>query len=238
MVTTVERPPENDYDAFAEAYAQDNESNPWNAYYERPAVLRLLGDVSGRRVLDAGCGAGALSVALVERGAEVVGIDTSEALLRLAADRLTDRARFELGDLRDVLPFADGAFDVVVASLVMHYLQDWEPTLREFRRVLIPGGRLVISTHHPFMDHAFSGETDYFATYDFSEEWQRGDRAVQMRFWHRPLRAMFSSLESAGFQLESLDEPGPEEIVRELDPEAWTSLTTEPRFIFFSSTRR
>lgn len=47
----------NDYDAFAAAYTADNESNAWNAYYERPASLALLGDVAGLRVLDAGCGA-------------------------------------------------------------------------------------------------------------------------------------------------------------------------------------
>jgi ubiquinone/menaquinone biosynthesis C-methylase UbiE len=57
------------------------------------------------------------------------------------------------------------AFDDVTASLVLHYLRDWGPALREFRRVLQPAGRLIISTHHPFMDHALAGGTDYFATY-------------------------------------------------------------------------
>ncbi|MBJ7529892.1 MAG: hypothetical protein JHD04_10280, partial [Nocardioides sp.] len=52
------------YDDFAEAYARENESNLFNAHYERPAMLDLAGDVSGRRVLDVGCGAGALAQAL------------------------------------------------------------------------------------------------------------------------------------------------------------------------------
>lgn len=47
---------ENDYDAFAAAYDADNEVNAWNAYYERPAILALVGDVAGLSVLDAGCG--------------------------------------------------------------------------------------------------------------------------------------------------------------------------------------
>lgn len=229
--------PENDYDAFAASYARDNERSPWNAHYERPAVLRLVGDAARRRVLDAGCGAGALSVALVERGAEVIGIDRSSALLQIAADRLAGRARFQRGDLRNLLPFDDGAFDVVVASLVMHYLEDWGPTLREFRRVLAADGHLVISTHHPFMDHALAGGSDYFATYDFSEDWHSGEQAVQMRFWHRPLRAMIRSLSAAGFRVEIVDEPEPDGVIRELDPDAWTKLTTEPRFIFFSATQ-
>lgn len=48
----------NDYDSFAEAYSAENESSLINAYYERPAMLDLAGDVVGRRILDAGCGSG------------------------------------------------------------------------------------------------------------------------------------------------------------------------------------
>ncbi len=48
----------NDYDSFAEAYAAENENSLVNAYYERPAMLALAGEVTGRHILDAGCGAG------------------------------------------------------------------------------------------------------------------------------------------------------------------------------------
>ncbi|WP_244135728.1 hypothetical protein [Burkholderia seminalis] len=51
--------PENDCDAFAAAYDADNEVNAWNAFYERPAILSMAGDVANLRVLDAGCGGGA-----------------------------------------------------------------------------------------------------------------------------------------------------------------------------------
>jgi hypothetical protein len=57
------------YDQFAAAYAADNESNAFNALYERPAMLALLGDLRGKRVLDVGCGSGALAEAMLERGA-------------------------------------------------------------------------------------------------------------------------------------------------------------------------
>lgn len=92
--------PDSDYDAFAAGYARDNERNPWNAHYERPAVLRLVGDAAGRRVLDAGCGAGALSAALVERGA-VVGVDHSSALLKTVdLQRAAHRANASSGPAR------------------------------------------------------------------------------------------------------------------------------------------
>ena len=57
----------NDYDGFAEGYSASNENNLINAYYERPAMLALAGDVTGRRILDVGCGSGALLAALRDR---------------------------------------------------------------------------------------------------------------------------------------------------------------------------
>lgn len=149
----------NDYDSFAEAYAADNENNLVNAHYERPAMLALAGDVAGRRILDAGCGSGSLSAALRERGAVVTGIDASAGILALARRRLGDDAALHVVDLRDRLPFGDGAFDDVVASLVLHYLEDWGPTLTELRRVLRPGGRLIASVDHPFVAYANSARS-------------------------------------------------------------------------------
>ena len=78
----------NDYDAFAAAYAAENDNSLANAYYERPAMLELAGDVRGRSVLDVGCGSGALSAALRDRGATVTGMDASAAMLDLASRRL------------------------------------------------------------------------------------------------------------------------------------------------------
>lgn len=113
------------YDSFAERYSADNESNLINGYYERPAMVGLAGDVDGRRILDAGCGSGPLSAALRERGAVVTGFDSSRAMVELARRRLGGDATLLVADLSEPLPFADGAFDDVVASLVLHYLEDW-----------------------------------------------------------------------------------------------------------------
>jgi len=58
----------NDYDSFAEAYSAENEASLISAYYARPAILALAGDVAGRRILDVGCGAGPLLAELRDRG--------------------------------------------------------------------------------------------------------------------------------------------------------------------------
>jgi SAM-dependent methyltransferase len=223
----------NDYDAFAAGYTADNDGNATNAYYERPASLALLGDVDGQAVLDAGCGAGSHAAELIRRGATVTGLDKSAGLLAIARQRLGTSVSLHEGDLSGPLPFPSGSFDAILASLVMHYLEDWGPTLTEFRRVLVPGGRLVISTHHPFMDHPLSGRPNYFATYDFTEEWTRGGQTVLMRFWHRPLHTMTDAFSAASFALDVVSEPQPHPAAESLFPTVYADLRTNPRFLFF-----
>ena len=124
------------YDSIAEGYTAENETSLVNAYYERPAMLELAGDVTGRRILDAGCGSGPLFAALRDRGAMVTGIDSSAAMLEQARRRLGAAADLRVADLASPLRFPDCTFDDVVASLVLHYLKDWGPALAELRRVL------------------------------------------------------------------------------------------------------
>jgi hypothetical protein len=56
-----------------------------------------------------------------------------------------------------------------------------------------------------------------------------------VRFWHRPLSAMTAAITGAGFALTAIDEPAPDPRVERLDPRAWRSLTTAPRFLFVAA---
>ena len=227
----------NDYETFAAAYSRTDETSSYRAFYERPAIVSLAGDVRGLRVLDAGCGGGALAGRLAALGAAVTGIDSSAGLLRIARERLGPGVRLHRGDLGQPLPFGAGSFDLVVSSLVMHYIADWAPTLREFRRVLSPGGRLVFSTHHPFTDLRASGSDDYLGTFQFTEVWERDGQAMPMRFWHRPLRAMTAALRDAGFRVEEIAEPDPVPELAATDPQTYQWLSRGAQFLFFSAVR-
>ena len=77
------------YDTFAAAYAHENETGLFNAWYERPEMLRLSGDVEALHVLDAGCGHGPLLQELHNRGAIVSGFDISSAMIELAREGMT-----------------------------------------------------------------------------------------------------------------------------------------------------
>jgi SAM-dependent methyltransferase len=95
------------YDSFAESYSTDNESSLFNAYYARPAMIKLAGDVNGHRILDAGCGSGPLSAALLAKGAIITGFDGSPAMIKLARQRLGENAELHVADLSQPLPFPD-----------------------------------------------------------------------------------------------------------------------------------
>ena len=196
-----------DYDAFAEAYSRANETNFLNAYYERPAMLELAGDVDGLRVLDAGCGSGPLAAALQDRGAAVTGFDSSAAMVDLARGRLGADADLQVADLGEPLPFQDDAFDLVTASLVLHYLEDWSGPLRELRRVLRPGGRLILSVPHPSV-YLFNHQgQDYFTTTQYSEDFEFDGQRAELTYWHRPLHAMTDAFTETGFRIAVVSEP-------------------------------
>ncbi len=222
------------YDAVAADYAAEAEDGSYNAYYERPATMALLGEVDGRSVLEAGCAAGGLTVLLAGRGARVTAFDVSPAMVALARRAVGGRAEVRVADLSQPLEFAaDGSFDLVVASLVMHYVRDWEPVLAEFRRVVKPGGAVVFSTHHPAMDWQLHAAGDYFAVKQVTETWHKRSGDWQVSFWRRPLTAMCDAIASAGFVIERLAEPMPLPELARRDPGADQSLRTKPRFVFF-----
>ncbi len=224
----------NDYDSFAEAYATETESNLINGYYTRPAILDLAGDVTGRRILDVGCGAGPLAAALRERGALVTGVDSSAKMLELARQRLGEGPALLVADLADPLPFPDNTFDDVIACLVLHYLEDWTAPLAELRRVLAPGGRLIVAVNHPWIYKLIRPEGDYFATEAWSDEYTFGGQTAVLTNWHRPLHAMTSAFTAAGFRIAVVGEPPAAPGARERFPD----LTTSPSgsflcFLFF-----
>lgn len=116
------------------------------ARYE--AVVRAADDLVGARLLDLGCGDGALSYRLERAGARVVGIDLDPTGLAHAAGELTARGS-RVALVRggaDGLPFADASLDVVVCSDVIEHVARPLDLLVEVRRVLLPGGRLVLTT--------------------------------------------------------------------------------------------
>ncbi|WP_454294785.1 class I SAM-dependent methyltransferase [Salana multivorans] len=223
------------YDAFADEYDDKARHAPQTAFVDRPALLGLLGDVSGARVLDAGCGSGLYAEELLRRGADVVGLDASDGLLDIARSRLGERATWRCHDLADPLDWLpDRSVDHVLMALVIHYLDDPVPTLRELHRVLRDEGTLVLSTQHPASDWRELGGS-YFADEMYEETWSTG---WVMRYRRRPLETLVREFADAGFRIDQLIEPRPVPELRQRSPETYERLHREPSFIAFRLTKR
>ena len=110
-------------------------------------VSEIVAGVAGaKRLLDAGCGSGRLTIALAEAGAAVTGVDTNTGQLQAAARRASEAGvslTLREADFDDALPFAESSFDAVVSRLSVMAAADPVATLRELGRVLEPGGRIV-----------------------------------------------------------------------------------------------
>lgn len=160
----------------------------------------------------------------------MVGVDLSPVLVEIA--RSLWPGEFRCADLAEPLDFPAGSFDLVTASLVMHYLWDWASPLAELRRVLKPGGALVISVHHPCEDWRWFDLPDYFSTELVTDRWRVADSEIEVQYYHRPLSAVFSSLREAGFRVDDVVEPMPLPECEQADPRAYESLTTKPLFLY------
>lgn len=218
------------YDVMGRDYQQHATDSPYNAHYDRPAVLAALGPVRGLRVLDAACGPGLYTQELLARGAVVMAFDASPVMADLARARIADQAQIDLAVLGQPLPYPDGAFDSIVCALAIHYADDRAVAFAEFCRVLRPGGALVVSTQHPTTDWLRKGGS-YFDVKLETDVWhtESGDQPV--RFWREPLGALCGYATAAGFLIEKVIEPLPAETMRALYPEDYRKLTTEPGFV-------
>ncbi|MDO5494775.1 MAG: class I SAM-dependent methyltransferase [bacterium] len=226
--------PHSGYEEFADGFAGHAEASAYNAHYDRPAVLELLGDISGLDVLDAGCGPGFYAEELLARGATVTGFDASPRLVEMATARTGGRGTFRVHDLHEPLDWIpDASFERAVMALVIHYLEDPVPALRELRRVLRAGGRLVLSTHHP-MDAWRRHRGSYFADEMVEETWRSGWR---VRYRRIPLQTLVEEFQAAGFAIERIVEPRPAPSMEREFPEEFAKLSAVPAFILFSLTK-
>ena len=224
------------YAGKALKYAKKVDTSPWNAHYERPAVVSLLPDLKGAKVLDVGCGSGWYAEYLLSRGAVVTAFDLDPDFVALTQSRVGEHAQVLQADLAKPLDFAaDGEFDVVLCPLVLHYLKDWKSALHEFYRILKPHGILVFSTHHPFNDWKLFNKEDYFAVELLEDEW---DEVGKVTFYRRPLTTISQDLFSAGLVIEHILEPQPTEDFRRVNPVDHERLSLNPWFIVIRAVKK
>jgi ubiquinone/menaquinone biosynthesis C-methylase UbiE len=139
-----------DDEPFAQRYAERHRKivEGFGREYAEKLVSRGF---RGGKIIDVGCGFGAMNIVLAYRfvDSEIVGIDLSDPLLRLAnqsaqAANLGDRVRFEKADVHQI-PYPNDSFDVVINTNMVHLVDDAVQMLNEIERILVPDGRLFIA---------------------------------------------------------------------------------------------
>ncbi|RDE10877.1 MAG: hypothetical protein C4K48_12790 [Candidatus Thorarchaeota archaeon] len=220
-------------EAFADLIAESG--TPHHRHILNPCVEQLLGDVKGKKLLDAGCGEGYLSRYYAGKGASVTAVDLSERLIetsRSLAKREGIIVEYRATDICHLDSIPDHEFDIVLANLVLLNVPCLREALREFYRVLREGGHLVFSIVHP----AFNlygpgswemGEKDpktgrregvyfkvdkYFDEREYERYWttRTGERfPAAISFFHRTLGTYLNALIASGFNLVAFREPQP-----------------------------
>lgn len=172
----------------------------WSRFYDLPAVQRMvyrpvqdavvsaLAERDAPRVLDVGCGTGLLTTRLADdEGYHLVaGVDLSFGMLEQAEARSRLPAWVQGDSMR--LPFPDGCFDAVVSTESLHWYPDQVAALREFNRVLAPGGRMLVALVNPVTE---------------SVSWMAhaGSQLANQPFWWPTRQRMRDQVASAGFRM-------------------------------------
>ncbi|WP_263411204.1 class I SAM-dependent methyltransferase [Terriglobus tenax] len=209
----------NGWDRSAQAWIADmGEEGDWGRRtFLDEAMLSRLRSGSFYRALDVGCGEGRFCRKLQSLGIATTGIDPTEALLTEARRR--NPSGTYTNAAAEQLPFADGAFDLVVSYLSLIDMELYEKAIAEMTRVLAPGGTLLVANltslstakagngwqydllgkpKHFTIDH-------YLEPRSSLESW----RGIHIRNWHRPLSDYMRQFLVQGLVLTHFDEPAP-----------------------------
>jgi 2-polyprenyl-3-methyl-5-hydroxy-6-metoxy-1,4-benzoquinol methylase len=226
-----------------------------------PAFAAFVGDVAGKRVLDAACGEGTSARRLAAAGARVVGVDLAQRMIDLAVERERTAPlgiTYRQASLDDLSAFETGAFDVVTCQMALMDLGPLDASLAECRRVLRSGGTLAVAIAHPvsFTPRMQAGVdtrgrpvltmAEYFAGWSGTTRWsfagsdleRQGVAAFTVVRYHRTVSDYVNALLGAGFGLTGFAEPRPGEAACQELPRLAFWRDHAPLYLFLAGTKR
>lgn len=250
----------DDYGTQAEFWDK-TEPRVMGDFIARPRIVPMLGDVNGKRVLDAGCGTGYVARLIAKEGARVYGCDREPEMLKIARRIEKEKSlgiKYKLASLHST-NYKDDFFDAVSCVAVLMYNSSAEiiNILSEIERITKPQGRLVVSVSHPytyqpgspsrepgrnwvknFPVNSISGESEsYNISNRFYIEYLDIDSYLfETKTWHHPLSRYFNYILCNGFDIANV-----QEIVVEKDHllvPSWGTTYGYPAFLQILATKR
>ncbi|MFB6366800.1 class I SAM-dependent methyltransferase [Paenibacillus elgii] len=205
---------------FFEGYKKLRESNSGlNDVLEQPALRALLPRLEGKQILDIGCGMGQFVSYCAQQGAnKVVGTDISNNMIKYANQHNKgEDTEFVCSAIED-LQFENQSFDLIVSSLVLHYVKDYREVVSKVHRWLRTGGIFIFSIEHPMVT-----SQNPMQGWVYNEQGQKicwpvdhyGEEGERRQSWfidgvikyHRKLATVVNELIEEGFQIERMEEP-------------------------------
>ncbi len=234
------------YNEIAEHYHNwRTKMNPkgwiYNELLEMPSILKLIGNGKGKKILDFGCGTGIYTKLLTKKGARVKGFDISPKMLKIAKKENPNL------DLRvgsgNKIPF-DEKFDIVLASLVIEYFNDWDKVFKQINKVLKKGGFFVFSMGNPVSDSTqkvnknkplirefgnyFKEERQYSTWRNILNEKEIKD--IQMPEYHKTYETTIKTIIKNGFEIVDYVDCFPLKKAKKLFPRQYNFLSKVPYF--------
>lgn len=190
------------YDKWAATY--DSDPNP-HTLLEHSWVVRAVAAHRGDVILDAACGTGRYAEEFLSKTRHVTGLDFSREMLALAK-RKCPQARFIRGDITRNLPFAANRFDKINCAQTLKHIRRLGPVLKEFHRILKPGGTFTFSVTHPDMNwEGYEGEVRPSFVL-----------AAESDIHHHRFCDYLEAIESAGFRIAAIKQVPVSEKIRHL----------------------
>ena len=216
---------QNIYDnkQFFEGYQKIRERTyNYNNLIEQPCLKALLPTLKGKRILDVGCGAGDFAAFCADKGAVVEGFDISSNMIQLAKEKYGENGiQFHQTAVED-MKLQSGAYDLIVSSLALHYVEDFAGAVHKIAAGLKVGGQFIFSIQHPIYTSNMgpenwleddNGRLNGFRVWRYFEAGERKeDWLVEgVIMYHRTIADVLNTLLRAGFVIEEVAEPTPNE---------------------------
>ena len=212
-------------DWYNELLSSDNDS--YQNKVILPNLLRIVDPKPGNKIADIACGQGFFSFAFAQKGAEVIGCDIGEKLIKIANDQI-EKAKMSNVEFfvcpANKTTIADSSIDTVVINLALQNIEDLNGTIKEMARILKPNGKFVLTLNHPNfrIPERSSWQWDdktntqyrridgYMSETNSKIDMNPGENdSTKKQFtysFHRPLQNYFKSLTKNGFAITRLEE--------------------------------
>lgn len=237
-----------DYDLLAQHYFDRRKNKArfdYNRDIEVPALIKLIGNVKNKVLLDVGCGFGDHAKILSkQKFRKLIGFDISKEMVGLANQQKIPNTIFYVGDMSKKLKHKDSFFDIVYSSLAIHYIKDINGLFNEVNRVLKKNGVFCFSTGHPIFN--MLNQTDkcpirfnnkkraVFGNY-FDESKKKNDLGSlgKVKLYSFTYETLIMAGLNNGFELIDYKDARPTRISKTYDLEKYRLTTMLPTFILF-----